>query len=140
MTNKQLKNLKYRLWEGADQFRANSGLKSTEYATPILGLIFLRFAESKYSNFEFDINAEYNKHKGTRIERPIHEIAVEKCGYYLPPEARFDYLLNLPESKNLAEKTKTGLPSRKGRAAGSSSRRQALCGTWLLCSDNIKKG
>jgi len=48
MTNNQLKNLKDRLWEGADQLRANSGLKSTEYATPILGLIFLLFAQSKY--------------------------------------------------------------------------------------------
>ena len=69
MTNKQLKELKDRLWEGADQLRANSGLKSTEYATPILGLIFLRFADSKYSRFEAEINAEYARHKGTRIER-----------------------------------------------------------------------
>ena len=44
MTNKQLKNLKDTLWTTADQLRANSGLKSTEYAEPILGLIFLRFA------------------------------------------------------------------------------------------------
>jgi len=51
MTNKQIKDLKDRLWKGADQLRANSGLKSTEYATPILGLIFLRFAESKYKKF-----------------------------------------------------------------------------------------
>ncbi|MDR2578060.1 MAG: type I restriction-modification system subunit M [Chitinispirillales bacterium] len=109
MTNKQLKNLKAKLWESADQLRANSGLKSTEYATPILGLIFLRFAESKYSTFETGINAEYEKKKGTRAERPIHEIAVEKCGYYLPQEARFDYLLNLPESENLAEKTKNAM-------------------------------
>jgi len=109
MTNKQLKNLKDRLWKGADQLRANSGLKSTEYATPILGLIFLRFAESKYRKFEAEINAEYEKIRGTRIERPIHEIAVEKCGYYLPPEARFDYLLNLPEAENLAEKTKIAM-------------------------------
>ena len=109
MTNKQLKNLQSRLWHGADQLRANSGLKSTEYATPILGLIFLRFAESKYSQFEDEINAEYEKNKGTRIERPVHEIAIEKCGYYLPPIARFDYLLNLPESENLAEKTKKAM-------------------------------
>ena len=109
MTNKQLKNLKDRLWQGADQLRANSGLKSTEYATPILGLIFLRFAQSKYSQYEAEINAEYNKHKGTRAERPIHEIATQKCGYYLPDEARFDYLLNLPESVDLAEKTKTAM-------------------------------
>ena len=37
MTNEQLKDLKEKLWEGADQLRANSGLKSTEYAEPILG-------------------------------------------------------------------------------------------------------
>jgi len=109
MTNKQLKNLKDRLWEGADQLRANSGLKSNEYATPILGLIFLRFAESKYSQFEAEIIAEYEKHRGMRTERPIHEIAVEKCGYYLPPEARFEYLLNLPESEDLALATKTAM-------------------------------
>jgi len=109
MTNEQLKNLKNKLWEGADQLRANSGLKSTEYATPILGLIFLRFAQSKYSKFEADIMAEYKKTKGSRAERPIHEIAIEKCGYYLPEEAKFDYLLNLPESENLAEKTKTAM-------------------------------
>ncbi|MDR0490703.1 MAG: type I restriction-modification system subunit M [Oscillospiraceae bacterium] len=109
MTNKQLKNLKDRLWQGADQLRANSGLKSTEYATPILGLIFLRFAQSKYSQYEADITAEYEKVKGTRAERPIYEIAIEKCGYYLPPEAKFDYLLNLPESENLAEKTKAAM-------------------------------
>jgi type I restriction enzyme M protein len=109
MTNNQLKNLKDRLWEGADQLRANSGLKSTEYATPILGLIFLRFAQGKYAQFEDAIVAEYKGKKGKRDERKIHEIAVEKCGFYLPPEAKFDYLLNLPESENLAEKTKSAM-------------------------------
>ncbi|MCL2129606.1 MAG: type I restriction-modification system subunit M [Treponema sp.] len=109
MTNNQLKNLKNRLWQGADQLRANSGLKSTEYATPILGLIFLRFAQSKYGKFEAGINAEYKKNKGSRAERSIHEIAIEKCGFYLPPEAKFDFLLNLPESENLAERTKTAM-------------------------------
>ena len=109
MNNKQLKNLKDRLWEGADQLRANSGLKSTEYATPILGLIFLRFAESKYNQYEEEIIVEYERNKGTRTERPIHEIAVEKCGYYLPPEARFEYLLYLPEAEDLALATKTAM-------------------------------
>ena len=109
MTNKQLKELKDRLWEGADQLRANSGLKSTEYATPILGLIFLRFAESKYTQYEKAINSEYKKNEGTRTERPIHEIAIEKCGYYLPPEACFEYLLNLPESEDLTLATKTAM-------------------------------
>ena len=68
MTNKQLKNLKDTLWTTADQLRANSGLKSTEYAEPILGLIFLRFADVKYSKFEPEIKAEFDSIKGTRME------------------------------------------------------------------------
>jgi type I restriction enzyme M protein len=46
-----------------------------------LGLIFLRFAQIKYSQYEADINVEYEKTKGSRAERPIHEIAIEKCGF-----------------------------------------------------------
>lgn len=109
MTNKQLKNLKDTLWTTADQLRANSGLKSTEYAEPILGLIFLRFADVKYSKFEAEINAEYEKIRGTRIERPIHEIAIEKCGFYLPNEARYDWLLSRPESEDLAKRVKEAM-------------------------------
>lgn len=106
MTNKQLKQLKDTLWTTADQLRANSGLKATEYAEPILGLIFLRFAECKYEKFEAEINAEYQKTKGTRMERPIDKIAIEKCGFYLPDEARYEYLLNLPKEEDLAKKVK----------------------------------
>ena len=109
MTNKQLKNLKDTLWATADQLRANSGLKSTEYAEPILGLIFLRFADVKYSKYECEIKAEFEKNKGMRMERSIHEIAIEKCGFYLPEEARYDWLLNLPESENLAQKIKAAM-------------------------------
>ena len=109
MTNKQLKTLKDTLWRTADQLRANSGLKSTEYAEPILGLIFLRFADVKYSRREAEITAEYEKTKGTRMERPIHEIAIEKCGLYLPDEARYDRLLNLPESTDLAREIKEAM-------------------------------
>jgi type I restriction enzyme M protein len=41
--------LERRLWAAADQFRANSGLKAGQYSTPVLGLIFLRFAEARFS-------------------------------------------------------------------------------------------
>lgn len=109
MNNAQLKQLKDTLWATADQLRANSGLKATEYAEPILGLIFLRFADVKYSKFEPVIKAEFDAIKGTRIERPIHEIAIEKCGFYLPEEARYDWLLKLPESENLAQKLKEAM-------------------------------
>ena len=87
MTDKELKNLKDTLWQSADTLRADSGLKSSEYATPILGFIFLRFAEQKYKQYEAEIAEEYNKLKDTRMERKISEIAVEKCGFYLPAKA-----------------------------------------------------
>lgn len=109
MTNKELKELQANLWKSADVLRASSGLKSSEYAEPILGLIFLRFTDCKYKQYEKEINEEYKKTKGSRVERAIHEIAIEKCGFYLPDEARYDYLLNLPESENLAEKIKTAM-------------------------------
>jgi len=41
--------LEKRLWDAADQFRANSGLKAAEYSSPVLGLIFLRFAEARFA-------------------------------------------------------------------------------------------
>ena len=109
MTNQQLKKLKDTLWANADQLRANSGLKASEYAEPILGLIFLRFASCKYARYEAEITAEYQKIKGTRMERSVRDIAVEKCGYYLPDEAKYDYLLSLPESENLPEKIKNAM-------------------------------
>ena len=109
MLIKQLKELKDKLWATADQLRANSGLKATEYAEPVLGLIFLRFADVKYSQHEAEINNEFNRLKGTRMERPIHEIAIERCGYYLPKESRYNELLNLPDDANLAEAVKNAM-------------------------------
>jgi type I restriction enzyme M protein len=52
MTTEQLKKLEATLWQTADTLRANSDLKSSEYSTPVLGLIFLKFADNKYGLFE----------------------------------------------------------------------------------------
>lgn len=109
MTSEQLKKLEATLWQTADTLRANSDLKSSEYSTPVLGLIFLKFADNKYGLFEQAINAEFKKLKGSRRERPIDEIAIEKCGFYLPPEARYDYLLNLPEKVEIAPALKRAM-------------------------------
>lgn len=109
MNADQLKQLEKQLWAAADNLRANSDLKSSEYATPVLGLIFLKFADNKYSNAEKAIIAEYNKRKGTRTEKPISEIAIEHCGFYLPDHARYDYLLNLPEAENIAKRIKEAM-------------------------------
>lgn len=109
MNTEQLKQLEKDLWSAADNLRANSDLKSTEYATPVLGLIFLKFADNNYARAEAAINKEFAKLTGTRREKPIDEIAIEKCGFYLPPHARYDYLLNLPEQEDVAKKIKEAM-------------------------------
>jgi len=109
MNTEQLKQLEKDLWSAADNLRANTDLKSTEYATPVLGLIFLKFADNNYARAEKAINAEFAKLTGTRREKPIDEIAIEKCGFYLPPHARYEYLLNLPEKENVAKKIKEAM-------------------------------
>jgi len=87
-TKEQLKQLEADLWTAADNLRANSDLKSSEYATPVLGLIFLKFADDNYRRHEADILAEFHKLQGTRRERKFSDIAIEKCGFYLPDHAR----------------------------------------------------
>lgn len=109
MNKEQLKQLEDDLWAAADNLRANTDLKSSEYATPVLGLIFLKFADNKYSAAEADIIAEHGKRKGKRTEKPISEIAIQKCGFYLPDHARYHYLLNLPEKENVAKKIKQAM-------------------------------
>ena len=111
MTNDELKKLEATLWQTADTLRANSDLKSSEYSTPVLGLIFLKFADNKYSLVEKEIEAAFAKLKGTRRERRIEEIAIEKCGFFLPPKARYAYLLNLPEKEDLAAALKKAMQS-----------------------------
>ena len=87
MTRDQLKQLETDLWSAADNLRANSDLKSSEYATPVLGLIFLKFADNNYRRHEVDIIAEFKKLKGTRREKKLSDIAIEKCGFY-PPDGK----------------------------------------------------
>lgn len=103
MTNQQLKELEDKLWDAANSLRAYGGLKASDYAIPVLGLIFLKFADNKYSQFESEIKKEYEKDKGSRAERSMEEIAIASCGFYLPSESRFNFLLYLPSDQSLAK-------------------------------------
>lgn len=109
MNKEQFKQLEKDLWSAADNLRANSDLKASEYSIPVLGLIFLKFADNNYRRHEGDILAEYQKLKGTRAEKSISDIAIEKCGFYLPDHARYDYLLNMPEEKDIAKAIKEAM-------------------------------
>ncbi|MFO1225686.1 N-6 DNA methylase [Roseateles sp.] len=111
MNRDQLKKLEADLWAAADKLRANSDLKASEYSTPVLGLIFLKFADNRYRQHEAAIEQEFKKLKGTRAERSERDIAIEKCGFYLKPQARYDYLLNLPEQENIAQAIRAAMAS-----------------------------
>lgn len=83
-----------RLWDAADDLRANSKLKASEYSVPVLGLIFLKYADQKFSAAEKVIGP------GTE-RRPTSKTDYQARGVmYLPPTARFSYLVNLPEGED----------------------------------------
>jgi type I restriction enzyme M protein len=95
--------LEKRLWDAADQFRANSGLKAAEYSGPILGLIFLRFADVRFAKQRAKLEkASASSRRGSRVDDPAAYDAENIL--YLTPNARFEYLLNLPEAANIGAK------------------------------------
>ena len=111
MAKKDSVSLEEQLWSAADKLRADSGLKASQYATPVLGLIFLRFVSIKYDKYKAEIEAEYKKSQGGRNAKHIEDIALAKVGYYLPDNAHFDYLLSLPESDNIPKAIKDAMES-----------------------------
>jgi len=90
-----------RLWDAADELRANSRLKASEYSVPVLGLIFLRYADHKFAWADKEIKAE-RAAATTRRQRPITTLDYHARGVlYLPDEARFQHLVELPEGENI---------------------------------------
>jgi len=91
-----------RLWDAADQLRANSKLKSSEYSVPVLGLIFLRYADHKFALAEKALNT--GSEAGPRRRRAVDKADYQAQGVlYLPPEARFASLLDLPQGANIGK-------------------------------------
>ena len=91
-------DLEKRLWDAADELRANSKLKSSEYSVPVLGLIFLRYADQKFAE------AEKNMPQQASGRRKIGKTDYQAQGVlYLPEKARFGALLNLPEGTDIGK-------------------------------------
>ncbi len=90
--------LEKRLWNAADELRANSNLTSSQYSMPVLGLIFLRFADHRFSVAETELEG-----------KAVGRRAVGKTDYqaqgvmYLPDQARFKNLITLPEGANIGK-------------------------------------
>ena len=106
MTN--IKKLEAELWESADLLRQGSKLTSSQYCMPVLALLFLRYAYSRFKMVEAEI-LQNRPSRGGRV-MPVEPSDFEaKSALYLPREAQYDYLVNLPE--NIADaglKTKDG--------------------------------
>lgn len=102
MTDIELKNLKDNLWHSADMLRAGAHLAPNKYGQPILGLIFLRYADVLFKQHKAEIDKEYEVLKGTRMERSYKDIAVQKCGFYLPECAYFDTINDAPDEAHKA--------------------------------------
>ncbi|MBG2837626.1 N-6 DNA methylase [Proteus terrae] len=101
----QLENIEViekRLWKSADTLRANSELASNEYFLPVMGLIFLRHAYSRYLAVKDEIVANLPSRGGKTRELTKEDFS-KKSAIYLKPEAQFDYLIALTDADNRAE-------------------------------------
>ena len=104
MNYQELKLLEDDLWEAADQLRANSKLTASEYSMPVLGLIFLRHATTRFN----DLLPEVEKTIPARATGALREDRIKlefqgKAAIYLPEIARYDYLAALPADTNVGE-------------------------------------
>ena len=109
MTDLELKQLKDNLWHAADVLRSGAHLAANKYGQPILGLIFLRYADILYKQHKDEIEKEYNFLKGTRRERSIEDISIEKCGFFLPECAYYDYINDAPDTAEKATLVKDAM-------------------------------
>lgn len=96
-----IRKLESELWESADLLRAGSKLTSNQYCMPVLGLIFLRYAYSRYKMVEAEI-LKGRPSRGGRVMPVEASDFAAKSALYLPKEAQYDYLLNLPEDISAA--------------------------------------
>src|SRR6185369_76768 len=97
-----IEQLESRLWESADQLRANSKLTSSEYCMPVLGVIFLRHAANRFDAATKQIEAD--QASGKMPKRKVGPADyVKRRALWLPEIARYDHILSLPKEKDLGQ-------------------------------------
>ena len=92
-----IRKLESELWESADLLRQGSKLTSSQYCMPVLALLFLRYAYSRYKMVEAEI-LENRPSRGGRVMPVEASDFAAKSALFLPKEAQFDYLVNLPDN------------------------------------------
>ena len=108
-----IRKLEAELWESADLLRQGSKLTSSQYCMPVLALLFLRYAYSRYKMVEAEI-LQNRPSRGGRVMPVEPSDFAAKSALYLPHEAQFDYLVNLPDNIVAA-----GLKTKDGQAINS---------------------
>lgn len=97
-----IRKLESELWTSADLLRQGSKLTSQEYCMPVLGLIFLRYAYSRFKLVEADILKDRPMRGGRVLPVEANDFKT-KNALFLPEKARYDYLLNLPDDADVAK-------------------------------------
>lgn len=97
-----IRKLEAELWESADLLRASSKLTSVEYCMPVLGLIFLRYAYSRFKMVEADILKDRPVRNGRVLPVEPKDFST-KNALFLPEKAQYSYLLNLPDSEDIGK-------------------------------------
>ena len=110
MDNQAIKKLESDLWESADLLRAGSKLTSQQYCMPVLGLLFLRYAYSRFKKVEEEILKSRPVRNGRVLPVEASDFA-EKSALFLPKQAQYSWLVNLPENIQAAGlTTESGQP------------------------------
>jgi type I restriction enzyme M protein len=92
-----------RLWSAADNLRASARLKSSEYAAPLLGLFFLRYASNRFNALAEQAEQEFEANKESRNSETIEEVYKRLSGFYVPEAARYEVLLKLTDADKVRE-------------------------------------
>jgi type I restriction enzyme M protein len=118
-----LQKISSKLWDAADQLRANSNLKSSEYSVPVLGLIFLKFADCRFEKAKAEMESKVSG------RRTIGSAAYRAKGIlYLPDKARFSELMKLPEGADIGRAINEGMVAVE--ADNPELRVIVKCGVW----------
>ena len=99
---KHIGELEKRLWSSADNLRANSPFASNEYFLPVMGLIFLRHAHSRFLKIKEEIEVTLPK-RGGKVRALTKEDFSQKGSIFLRPQAQFDHLVSLPDGVDRAQ-------------------------------------
>lgn len=135
---KKIEQLEKRLWSAADTLRANTGLTAQEYSRPILGLIFLKYAEFRFTLAKEKIEAKTSARRraGTNKDSIKSQIQAEGA-MYVPDEALYSNLLALPDGSNIGLNVNNAM---KALEADNEAIKDALPKTYTRFGNDILNG